>query len=233
MPPPVWHPLTLGHELAHLKYTKARAIGWLATRESSGRGELVADAVELAKSRREPTVPTPWFQALVSWLTEVACDTSLAYYYGDEGLDALGSHLSVHARRDDSPSHPSPELRLAIQAADGPEELRRFNPSIAHQDEAARRRTALIALALECRDSVKGELERLGSFSAGSSDSVAESATSHLEQGITPVSQSWERQVLLKRPVSIETGLVRALLEETGKPSRCGGELAASATCGR
>ncbi len=221
---PLWHPITLGHELAHLRYTQARAIRWLASRDASGRGELVGDAVALATGAGGKTVPPAWFQTLVQWLTEVACDTALGYHYGEEGIAALASHLTVHARQGDSASHPSPELRVAIQNASSEADLSRFRPTVPHRDETARRRSVFLALALECRQSVKEDLGQLGTFSPWYSDKVATVAAESLASHMTPASQTWDQATLINSPLSIETGLVKALWRQRTADSKSDGE---------
>jgi len=206
----LWHPLILGHELAHLKYDIARIELWLSEQSADDLGELASDAVVLAQSKGRE-VPSPWYQSLTYWLSEIACDTALSHQYGAEGLDSLQIHLAIHALSRDSSTHPSPDLRLAIQRATSDGDLTSHRPRVSSQDDPSRRRSAALTFAIMCREWVKGELaDALGGANTVSNDSADDAYTS-LCSDLTPPSQRWPREALAESPGSIESGLVRAL----------------------
>lgn len=207
----LWHPLILGHELAHLRYDFGWAEEWLADQDSASvSGDLAKDAITLA-TNRATEVPSGWYQSLALWLSEIACDTSLRHQYGIEGLACLETHLSIHALAEDSSTHPSPLLRLAIQSAAHQEDLAKFRPTVPTQDEKTRRRSTCISFALACREQVRAELAtELGGADAASDD-ASEAAFDALADQRTPESQVWPAAILAKSPSSIESGLVRAL----------------------
>jgi deoxycytidine triphosphate deaminase len=206
----LWHPLSLGHELAHLKYDPEWVETWLSHQSPTSHGELATDAITLAQAKGSQ-VPSGWYQGLTYWLSEIACDTALSFQYGEEGLTSLETHLLIHSLPKDSTTHPSPEMRLAIQRSVDGNDLERFKPPVPSQSDASRRRSAALSFAWACKNEVVSDLKsRFGGADAASAD-CADNAYSALAKDCTPPSQLWPLDALADSPSSVESGLVRAL----------------------
>jgi deoxycytidine triphosphate deaminase len=206
-----WHPISLGHELGHLKFTLSWAHNWLSKATSSS--EFAKSAVALAKETNEPgsgPAYPAWFGQLLSWLTETACDSVMQHFYGEEGLEALRTYLNVHSDVADGNDHPGPVLRLRALAADGPKDLRSLHEKAAVNPVTRQRRNAYCQLAVQCRDAVRDELEGVPSVMAAS-DVVLGLAKSAMADGSTPKAADWNADEVEERPSSVETGLVRSL----------------------
>jgi deoxycytidine triphosphate deaminase len=210
----LWHPLILGHELAHLKYTPFWVESWLAEQQMDSLSDFAKDVITLAQSRaqrRGSEVPSFWYQSLTHWLSEIACDVALAHQYGPEGLASLETHLAINSLSADSPSHPNPSLRLALQRKTTDGELADLSPEIPSQDDSSLRLSAALSFCLKFKQSVTSELESRFSGADEISDSCADAAHNALKDSRTPASQDWPRDALAESPSSIESGLVRAL----------------------
>jgi hypothetical protein len=206
----LWHPLILGHELAHLKYSRSWVESWLAQQEQDSLSDLARDVITLAQNRGSE-VPSGWYQSVTYWLSEIACDAALAYQYGAEGLACLETHLAIHSLPAHSPTHPSPELRLQIQRKTTDNDLVNLNPSIPSQDDSSLRMSAALSFCLKCKQSVASELRNSLPGADEISDKCATAANIALTNDRTPASQEWPRDALAISPSSIESGLVRAL----------------------
>lgn len=199
-----WHPISLGHEVAHLVFDGA----WVDKKLRSLRTETeYKDSAAVIGATQEMTDRPVWYPLLVSWLIETACDTCCAWFYGEEGINALEAFLAIDLELP-TKIHPSPATRLAIQRG---EEL---NLPIAHVSphEASCRR-AFASLAAKIVEFARQDLQQItaGAFSLAESDRVLSLARSALQGKYSPPSQEWPAEARLSQPSSIESGLVRAL----------------------
>lgn len=213
---PAWHPLVVGHEVAHLRYTELSVREWLATRAVEGQSALVTAAIAAAQEYAGKTgvqlIPrSKWLGQVERWLTEVACDSVAVALYGDAGMESLRTILTAYAVPISSASHPAPELRLAIQNAAAFSDLDEHRPPsdpFATTDSKAT--NALIDIAIALRDQVRNDVETLG----GSFDfvsQVAGSVEAALAADLLPSSSDWPEGNVGANATAIETGIVRGL----------------------
>jgi len=209
---PRWHPISLGHELAHLRFDEAWVQTWLrtfgnATDGTAGRAARIAENVESGRDKFPPV----WYRDLLSWLSESACDAALTYLYGCEGAAALGAYLAVNSVALDSDYHPAPRLRLAVLRSRTPEELSRYAPPDNAEASVTERKSAFLALAIPCREAVHEEMARLFGTSGRRSTAMTRQISRQLAQGFPPDGSVWQRKTVEKKPAEVEAALVRAL----------------------
>jgi deoxycytidine triphosphate deaminase len=213
---PAWHPLVLGHEVAHLKYTDLAVRLWTAALPPENYGELVKAAIADAQNFKGQTgsqliTRSSWFGQLERWLAEIACDSVAVLIYGPAGLEALRTILAAYAIPVPSSSHPLPDLRVAIQEAEDQEKVEAHRPlGDPFDSPEARATNALIDLALPMRDAVRAELaDAFGPLDIA--DDVAQSAEDSLDKGLLPSSSDWPEGEVRATASAIESGLVRGL----------------------
>ena len=207
-----WHPLSLGHEVAHLCFDQEWILKWLAGQPTtSGAAEssilMARQALDVGLSR--PTSQR-WFLTLCSWLIETSCDAAMFHYYGAPGIDALATYLSVHSDADDGEDHPSPEVRVAALQAPDVTALDSYRLTADQPPNARERKNSYCELAVSVRDSV---LQQLGIdfLDTAGRDEVTEKAAASLTAGTTPKAGDWQAGWVVDRPATVETGLVGSL----------------------
>jgi len=212
-----WFPISLGHELAHLKYDlswlEERLCGMTATTTPSREAKKIAQARVREGSDLEPAVQS-WYAQLRSWLMETACDSALYCFYGDEGLRALTAYLTLHSDSEDGPEHPSPRLRLAALTASDKNKLGKFKEPAGTSPAGRERKEAYIHFASQVRDEVLKDLQG-AEHDQGLSNSVRLSASGSLDIGTPPNSLDWPDNSVVQNPTMIEAGLVRSLWPTT------------------
>lgn len=211
---PRWHPISLGHELAHIRYTKEWVHKWLIAQTS--RAHAAKEASHTAKADPHTTFPGSslrWFNDLKSWLAETACDAVMVYFYGPEGIAALDYYLGVHSNAGDTETHPSPILRLAALRAKDPGGLTAHRSNSINQSEKLRR-NAYCDLAFALRETVTNELatatQRSHSIDAEARDGIRDLALSSIKDTLPPRSEDWSDEIIRLSPSTIEAALVAA-----------------------
>lgn len=221
----LWHPISLGHEIAHLRFTEGWVEGWMATLDDTTDNAGLKLAFPWAKNPGAATRDS-WYVELRRWLMEVACDATLYRYYGLGGKEALASYLSVHSVVTNSDTHPSPILRLATLSGQ-PDEVSAVG-GVNTEDHTGTqlRQLAFNALAPMCFAKVIAELAELPCSDAERLE-VTQQASSARSSGEPPCGAEWNPDVVLGSPASIEGGLVTSLwlpedefANATGWPSR-------------
>lgn len=208
-----WHPIALGHELAHLKYDA----GWIeecisrikATTPASKAAMQHAALRVGAHNTPEPALPS-WYVQLLSWLIEVACDSALHYFYGPDGGRALLSYLTLHSDAADGNEHPAPALRMAVLQATAKSNLKNFREPPRAPLSSRDRKDAFIHCALHIRDQVREDLA-LASRDKDATERVCNSARKALESGFPPSSLDWPIDILRSDPSCVEAGLVQSI----------------------
>lgn len=209
-----WHPITLGHELAHLKFDTA----WLekclvdlkATTSASREAKRFAQLGYDNGSADHPALLT-WYVQLRSWLIEIACDSAMHHYYGEAGLVALTNYLTVHSDTGDGTEHPSPALRLDVQRSKAKTDLAVHKEPPGTSPAARERKNAFLHFALPVRDRVLRDANSQGTLKPDISATLCESATKALLAGLPPNSLDWPADTLRQSPSTIEAGLVSSL----------------------
>jgi deoxycytidine triphosphate deaminase len=213
---PAWHPLVVGHEVAHLRYTDLSVRDWLASRDAENGSALAAAAIAAAQEYTGTTgvqliSRSKWLGQLERWLTEIACDSVAVALYGDAGMESLRTILTAYAVPISSASHPAPELRLAIQKAAASSDLDEYRPPgdpFATADSQAT--NALVDLAVALRDHVRNDVGQLvGSFDFVGD--IAASVESALAAEMLPSSSDWPDGNVGANATAIESGIVRGL----------------------
>lgn len=211
---PRWHPVSLGHELAHVIYSKEWIHDWIgrtrirtaAAKEAKGVAKHDRDIID-AYSRSNLN----WFSTLKSWLAETACDTVLAYFYGSDGIDALEYYLRAHSDAGDSSSHPAPELRLAALRAQAGSRLTEHRSKDPTNPLAKLLRNAYCDLAVSLRDDIWKRLTKLPSTPKdGPRIQTRDAALTSLKSGLPPQSEDWGIELIKDSPSTIECALVNA-----------------------
>lgn len=213
---PSWHPLVIGHEVAHLRFTDLRIREWLANATIEGDTALVSAAVVAAQEYAGKTgvhlvSRSKWLSQLEKWLTEVACDSVAIALYGDAGMSALRTILTAYAVPVSSASHPGPDLRFAIQEASDVGDLDQHRPQgdpFATSESQAT--SALIDIALALRDEVRTDLAHLVG-PVGLVDEVASTVGSALTARVLPASSDWPEGSVGENATMIESAIVRGL----------------------
>ncbi|MDR3658448.1 MAG: dCTP deaminase [Mycobacterium sp.] len=207
-----WHPISLGHELAHLRFNEDWVLKWLSgrSRDRGSAQQAVAKAKQQLGSDVLSSLPERWFTELTSWLVECACDTVLHYFYGDESLVAMSTFLSSHSDSSDSAEHPSPKLRLAVLKSNSSTALRRFHAPPNELAGALSRKNAFCQLAIPCRDEVRRQLQEVG-VNQNLRAEVLDSALRDDQLNSPPHSANWGWSSILDDLSSIEAGLVSSL----------------------
>lgn len=217
---PAWHPLVLGHEVAHLKYTDLAVREWTSQVPREGQPQLVDAAISAADSYAGKTgvqlvTRSSWLHQLERWLTEIACDTVAVAFYGSAGRNSLMTILTSYAVPGASASHPPPELRIAIQDATVEADL---HPHLSMDDPFASAETqataALISLAIPLREHVRAGLAETVGPNEDVARAVASTAHSDLASGLLPSSNEWPEGDVSSLATAIESGLVRGLWQQ-------------------
>jgi deoxycytidine triphosphate deaminase len=211
-----WHPISLGHELAHLKFNDDWVLQWLAGQRNI-RG-TAARAVARAREQLESgglILQESWFSELISWLVECACDATLHYFYGDKSKQCMSTFLSIHSDLADSKEHPSPKLRLAVLDATASAELRRFRAPQHESSSSYNRKNSFCQLAILCRDEVGRQLSDIGIDKTLRED-IRKGALDDEERNCPPHSASWSWESICNGLSAIEAGLVESLWSEYG-----------------
>jgi deoxycytidine triphosphate deaminase len=215
---PIWHPISLGHELAHLLFGYAFVDQWLKPlRDGSDTASLMKSAGLSAHDFANEI----GYRLLRSWLVETACDTCLHFTYGDYGLVALETHLSANSPPDDQPEHPSPDLRLDVLRANSVENLDRYR-SGPSEGKMEQWKDAFCALAVPFRDHVK---EWLRAKPAGRvrypaiEKKVFREAQASLRDRRPPSSADWANNVVELAPSIIERNLIAAYWAVATEPA--------------
>lgn len=220
---PIWHPLTLGHELAHFRYDTNWITEWLAKQRLVDYRDVAAKtAIRQAKQVLGGTTGrSDWFSQLAAWMTEVACDSTISFFYRDQGVDCLEHLTTIAGRQEPTNSHPPPKLRCAVQRASDADDLVAFRIDDAGMLNWQQTVNGFCALSVALRAAVHADLrDRVASDFASISDatlSLAQDALNekHLGSAHAPPSQAWPRDAVRDCPSAVESGLVRALWVET------------------
>lgn len=220
---PLWHPLTLGHELAHFRYDTNWITTWLANQKLVRyRDDAAKTAIRHAKAVLQgETGRSDWFSQLASWLSEVACDSTLSFFYRDQGVDCLEHLTTIAGRQDPTGSHPSPRIRCAVQRAAGSEDLSDFRVDDAGMLNWQQTVNGFCALGVALREAVHQDLTSrvYNEFVQISNETLELSLTALNEDqpgtAHAPPSQTWDRDVVRQCPSAVESGLVRALWVDT------------------
>ena len=130
----LWHPITLGHEAAHIRLEKTKGHlsrvglteGWLRKDDEALRAHWL-EQVQDTPDRTPPRVDLG--AVLERWVTEILCDLNAVRRFGPAGLSAIAEFLAVlspaqraglKSRTASSPvrrayeTHPPLEVRLAL-----------------------------------------------------------------------------------------------------------------------
>jgi deoxycytidine triphosphate deaminase len=209
-----WYPI-LTHELAHLKFEKGWISEWVAGLDTQPNS-AARIAADYAVARRNDPQRSPWFDRLLAWLTEVACDSAMCFYYRAEGANALESISRLWGNQDDSTTHPAPSTRLLIQRSSDLDCLDRYRTSDYTSVDLQTSRNAFCDLALRLREDVKQELgTRFPHGARAIQNTVFRQAVKAIEPDIdaalSPSTQTWDRTIVKDSPSVVESGLVRAL----------------------
>jgi deoxycytidine triphosphate deaminase len=209
-----WYPI-LTHELAHLRFDKVWVSDWVAGLHPE-QGTAAGRAADHAVSRRDDPRSAPWFERLLAWLTEIACDTVMCFYYDGEGANALESISRFWGIQEDSSTHPAPPKRLLIQRSTEPDCLEQFRSDDSTNMDAFFSRNAFCELALQLRDHVNAVMhDAFPSSVKALQHKVFRQAVEAIEPAIdtalSPSTQAWDRETVRDYPSVVETGLVRAL----------------------
>lgn len=222
-----WHPISLGHELAHLKFDYDWLVDWLRslgnipdggsdTRSQNLVGQMALTAERLADSRAIPD----WFRPTCDWLMETACDAAANFYYGDYGLQAMHSFLSVHPHAKDSTSHPSTDMRLWALGASPQQDMQAATGLDALMEK---QQLTYLASARLMVDKVNETLSlSLGDDFSAVRERVRIDAAQQMKKGRPPLSAQWDLAAVMQSPSAIEAGLTGALWMEKAKNAKGG-----------
>jgi deoxycytidine triphosphate deaminase len=207
-----WHPISLGHELAHLRFTAEWVCKWLADVHSDDEIVRTASGIaqDLAAVGLKSATTEKWFVTLNRWLVETACDATMAHYYGSQGITSLDTYLSVHSRFEDGEEHPSPRLRLAALVARAPEDLAVFRLNHSHGLHGRYRRNAFCSLAVDLCERVRSDLGQ-AAIDQSARDTATDGAVKSMDSGVLPESKEWDPELVVNKPATIETALVASL----------------------
>lgn len=216
---PVWHPLVLGHEVAHLRFNAAYIMSWLASTGADCTSDLAREVVSTYQTITTTYRMDEWTDKRVShsekmlqnWLIEVACDTVASYIYGDAAKDALALQLGAYSDGAASNTHPDPELRHAIQTVNAIGDLTQFMPAKPHQDPRTQATSVLVELAIPLRERVVEELAEEMGVDADLAAAVAQATEGALAANELPSSSRWPREAILAQASTVASGLVRGL----------------------
>jgi deoxycytidine triphosphate deaminase len=127
---PKWHPITLGHELAHLRFSSEEIVKWMATQEFvDGTAGAIGEAIKASRRVAQDAYLAhwlTWFRQSIDRLAETACDAVMLHYYGEGGVAALHTHLDAFSGPSDGPEHPNPRLRLAVLSGKSGDDLTQY-----------------------------------------------------------------------------------------------------------
>jgi len=212
-----WHPLTLGHELAHMKFPARSIAQWLARLEQKERWapstrKMVAELAELQETKAERVLSELPSAKLVQWLAETACDLTLKRYYGDGGVEALLEVLETRSIQADTITHPGPDRRKAALEDAEPSPV---THRVTEEEDVV---TAYRDLLVDCRAMVARRLSGVA-FHQEEFDTTLDAARHALSKQHTPLSETWAPATLAVAPSTIESALVAAFWSEAVSPS--------------
>lgn len=223
---PLWRPITLGHEVAHIWLRDEVVRSWLASQDLKDTPDLVQEAISRAIGARESgKVLVPWFAQLIKWLAEVGCDTAACVLYGEAGLRALDQFWGMYASKSHTASHPSPRLRVTLQADSSDVELREWVPRYPNESDESRVLAAFVPLAVRIRDYVKEVLEPVAPTSRSITREISASVLPPLRRGELPPSDAWDAEGVADEPESVECALVDGMWRVRAEALDQGGEL--------
>lgn len=220
---PKWHPITLGHEVAHLYFDRNWVMKWMAGIDESEYP--ASQAVEKAKvelafdpgSKSQSPTCEAWFTQLVAWLVETACDAVLDFYYGEPGVKCLRTYLSAHSDGSDGLEHPAPGLRIKALTSRSIDELAEFQTPKHGNSIQHNRVNSYCQLAGRCIAAVREILEpKLPN--RGYRDGVIQRVADATKVKSPPLAADWDSEVILSNPSVIESGLVGALWDQLTSP---------------
>lgn len=201
-----WHPISLGHEVAHLLFTTEWTNGVLAGLDTSDMNRQAKWFVEDAG--RPPQGRNAAFHRASSWLTEVACDTCMQWFYGDEGVRALEFFVGMSIVRD-TEKHPHPPWRIELQLS-GLQAVAQIRGGAASLGDFEEAFLDLAPRVIEAaREVLRDRTEE--HFRMEESDRIRTGAVAALQSSSSPPSQHWALEMRQLRPSSIESGLIRCL----------------------
>ena len=214
-----WHPVTLAHELGHLRYSDSFITDWLSRQKITGRSESGKTAIRIAKALKAGTKVGPdWYATLVNWLVETACDSVLLFYYGMEGVNALESLLSITGEPHDTDTHPESQLRIKILRTAAAVEIKSERVKDLDADAGyVQAQHAYCEFAHWVKRDILADLaSRFSVDFRLLSDRVRRDALIAIgstlsAQSHSPHSQLWEQEHVAHNPSVIESGLVRSL----------------------
>lgn len=210
----LWHPISLGHELAHLRFTGEwvdKLLGGLPEEQDPS----MSSYTQIVRLAREWTsgqlISAPhWYIEVRDWLRETACDTALWHYYDQAGVEALKSYLDLHTPPGASPTHPPPVVRLwVLENAGLPPGFADIIKQSNNPIERARWE-AYRDLAPLVRQEVCNQLAGVA-LGTESRLSVRTKAVACRRAGEPPSSTDWAHEAILEEPASIECGLVASI----------------------
>ncbi len=207
-----WHPVSLGHELAHLRYTEDWILQWMAglTNARNTGAQAVAKARMQLATEDPDSLPEPWFSHLTRWLIETACDATLFHFYGDKALPSMRTFLGAHSYESDSQKHPAPDIRIAALQASQQRDMRRFRAANHEPSIHFNRKNAFCDLVLKCRDAVRADLAFIGLRDDVRRD-VHDKALTAESKDAPPQSVDWEWPAVLEDLSAIEAGIIGSL----------------------
>lgn len=218
---PVWHPLVLGHELAHLRFNRPYIIKWLSGQgpgrfESQMVHEAIANARDIVDGHPQADWlsirVSRWEEVLRNWLIEAACDTVAEYFYGRSAMDALGVHLDAFSDGNASDSHPSPEVRHEIQTMGDEDGMDRFIPERPHRDYRSSAMATFISLVIPLRDHIRQVLRDSCFHGSEVASEVASATAIRLSAKQLPSSTAdWAGIDLGNRASTVASGLIQGL----------------------
>lgn len=111
---PLWQPLTIGHELAHLAEADRESLHGLPFHEWIEQGGITLEQVSLPMWLKHSLNPlVGLIETLTNWVTEIFCDVHTVRRFGPAGFAAVSEFLcSINALDKTSGSHPSGCIRI-------------------------------------------------------------------------------------------------------------------------
>jgi len=106
----LWHPITIGHEIAHIRIEEERASHKHLKVEidlDPGMEAYGGDDSSRPTSSGSAVVQVP-LRTLQNWVDEILCDLNAVRLFGPAGLSAIAEFLSIVMSRPDGPGPESP-----------------------------------------------------------------------------------------------------------------------------